>query len=94
MDILRVWIPKNEKTEKARLFKNIDPESIVIIGNRIYFAHVGCYHPGKTDNCCCIYNEDCNYMVTNPEMIKEEMKRFDFTGHIGYYNSTGILKGE
>ena len=92
MDILRVWIAPGEDTEKARLYKNIDPESICIIGHRVYFAHVGTYTPGKTYNCYNITLENCDFIITNPDMIQEEMKRFNFTGDLGYYNQIANLK--
>ena len=94
MDILRTWIPSGaeEGTEKAKLYRNIDPESLVIIGDRVYFAHVGCYQPGRTKNCYNITLNQCDYIITHPDIIREEMRRFNFTGDLGYYNHVAELK--
>lgn len=30
--------------EMARVYRNIDPESILVVGGKIYFAHFGCWY--------------------------------------------------
>lgn len=35
---------------------------------------------------------DCPMLITDPETIKQEMERFNFTGDLGYYNQTAELK--
>jgi len=90
MDILRTWIDKDSKRERAKLYRNIDPESITIVGHRIYFAHMGVHEKGDphTYNHYAIDLVDCPYFLTDPELIKQEMQRFNFTGDLGYYNQT------
>ena len=75
MDVLRTWVDKDSKQERAKLYRNIDPESICIVGHTIYFELT-----------------DCPFFVTDSELIKQEMKRFNFTGDLGYYNQTAELK--
>ena len=90
MDILRTWVDMDSKRERATLYRNIDPESIAIAGLTIYFAHKGVHKKGSAD-IHEYYNipiSDCPYLVTDPELIKQEMKRFDFDGNLGYYNQT------
>lgn len=90
MDILRTWVDKDSKRERATLYRNIDPESIAIVGLTIYFAHEGVHKKGSADihEHYQIPLTDCPYFVTDPILIKEEMKRFDFDGDLGYYNQT------
>ena len=90
MDILRTWIDKDSKQEMAKLYRNIDPESIAIVGLTIYFAHEGVHQQGNPTTTAHykIELKDCPYLITDPILIKEEMKRFDFDGDLGYYNQT------
>lgn len=98
MDILRTWIPSGaeEGTEKAKLYRNIDPESLVIVGQTLYFAHSGCYRKGSTTTIDRYKVElnGCPMIITDPEIIQEEMKRFNFTGDLGYYNHVADFKEE
>jgi hypothetical protein len=94
MDILRTWVDSESKEERAKLYRNIDPESICIVGHTIYFAHVGCHKKGTTTTSehYRIELTGCPFLVTDPEVIKQEMKRFNFTGDLGYYNQTANCK--
>jgi hypothetical protein len=94
MDVLRTWVDKDSMQERAKLYRNIDPESICIVGHTIYFAHAGCHKKGTTTMIGHYRIEltDCPFFVTDPEVIKQEMERFDFTGDLGYYNQTAELK--
>ena len=94
MNILRTWIDAETKQERAKLYRNIDPESICIVGHTIYFAHVGCRKKGitTTSGHYRIELTGCPFFVTDPEVIKQELKRFNFTGDLGYYNQTAELK--
>lgn len=95
MDILRTWIDKNSKQERAKLYRNIDPESIAIVGLTIYFAHEGVHKRGdaSTHGHYQIPISGCPFFLTDPELIKQEMTRFDFTGDLGLCNQTAELKG-
>ena len=94
MDVLRTWVDKDSRQERAKLYRNIDPESICIVGHTIYFAHAGCYKKGTTTTIDHYRIEltDCPFFITDSEVIKQEMERFNFTGDLGYYNQTAELK--
>lgn len=94
MDILGTWVDSESKEERAKLYRNIDPESICIVGHTIYFAHVGCHKKGTTTTSehYRIELTGCPFLVTDPEVIKQEMKHFNFTGDLGYYNQTANCK--
>ena len=96
MDVLRTWIDEDCGRERAKLYRNIDPESICIVGHTIYFAHNGCHHNGSpsTVGHYKIELTGCPFLITDPEAIKREMERFDFTGDLGYYNQTAELKND
>ena len=36
--------------EMARIYRNIDPQSFLVFGGKIYFAHVGCWHSDMLSN--------------------------------------------
>lgn len=71
MDILRTWIDADTKRERARLYRNIDPQSITINNLEVYFAHPGAYTPGGSS--AGMYRvplTGCPYITTDPEQIK------------------------
>lgn len=88
MDILRTWIDSETGKEKAKLYRNIDPESISIIGLTIYFAHEGIHKKGSatTAGHYKVPISCAPYFITDPEMIKQEMSRFTFSGDMGVCN--------
>lgn len=71
MDILRLWIDTDTKRERAKIYHNIDPESITICNLEICFAHPGAYTPGgSTGGMYKIPIAGCPYITTDPEQIK------------------------
>ena len=94
MEVLRTWIDKDSKKEMCRVYHNIDPESICIVGHRVYFAHYGAWDKNTTLT-AGKYGIDlahCDYFTMNPVEIELEKQRFDFHGLIGTDNSTGYVK--
>jgi hypothetical protein len=70
MDILRAWIGSDTR-ERAKIYCNIDPESITINNLEICFAHPGAYTPGgSTAGMYRIPIAGCPYITTDPEQIK------------------------
>ena len=94
MNILRTWIDAETKQERAKLYRNIDPKSICIVGHTIYFAHPDTWKPNSTMNKYRIDLVSCDFLTADPVVIDEEMKRFDFpcNGDLGYYNQVADLK--
>lgn len=71
MDILRTWIDADTKRERAKIYHNIDPNSITIVGLEIYFAHPGAYTPGgSTAGMYRIPVSGCPYITADAEQIK------------------------
>jgi len=94
MNILMTWIDENTEGERAKLYRKIDPESISIIGHRVYFAHYGAWHTNSLHGRYQIDLDRCNHIMCDPEMISSEMERFNFPdeGDLGYYNHVAELK--
>ena len=71
MDILRSWIDAGTKRECAKIYHNIDPESITINNLELCFAHPGAYTPGGSiAGMYRIPIAGCPYITTDPEQIK------------------------
>lgn len=88
MDILRAWIDKDTGKERAKIYHNIDPESITIVGLEIYFAHSGLYTPGgSTANMYRIPIEGSPYITADKEQIKAYVKEHPETINAGAYVS-------
>lgn len=96
MDMLRTWIDSETQKERAKLYRNIDPESICIVGLTMYFSHKGVHKRGdaSTHGHYQIPITCCPYVITDPVLIEQEMKRFDFHGDLGYCNDTAELKDD
>jgi hypothetical protein len=90
MDILREYHHAGSDRNRARLYRNIDPESIFIMRNNLYFKHYGA-------TACYIIKLDKkeNYFM-NPDEIKETMKYYVWNGDDGenmfYYVKDRILE--
>lgn len=88
MDILRAWIDEDTGKERAKIYHNIDPESITIVGLEIYFAHPGSYTPGgSAANMCRIPIEGSPYITADKEQIKAYVKEHPETINAGVYVS-------
>lgn len=71
MDILTAWLDENTREERAKIYHNIDPESITIVGLEMHFAHPGVYTPGGSmANMYGIPIRLCPYITTDKEQIK------------------------
>lgn len=71
MDLLRSWIDADTKQERAKIYHNIDPESITINNLELFFAHPGAYTPGgSTAGMYRIPIAGCPYITTDMEQIK------------------------
>lgn len=95
MDILRTWIDEDTGKEKAKIYYNIDPESITIVGLEIYFAHPGSYTPGG--NTACMYRipiKGCPYITSDKEQIKAYVTEHPETINAGIYISEIKLYGK
>jgi hypothetical protein len=90
MDILRQYKHAGSGRNRARLYRNIDPESIYIINSELCFRHYGatCYYVVKI-------NKKENYFM-NPDEIRETMKYYVWNGDDGenmfYYVKDRILE--
>ena len=76
MDILREYHDDANK-ERARIYRNIDPESIYIMRNNLYFKHYGAtaYYLIKLD-------KKENYYM-NPDEIKVVITHYNWNGDTG-----------
>ena len=94
MDILKTWFEDGQ--ERATLYRNIDPESFFISGSEIGFAHIGWHKKGSASTLehYRISMKGCAFFITDPVLIKQEMKRFDFPETLGLYNQTAYLKND
>ena len=88
MDILRAWVDKETGKERAKIYHNIDPESITIVGLEIFFAHPGTYKPGgSTANMYRIPIKGCPYITADKEQIKNYLLEHPDTINAGLYVS-------
>lgn len=88
MDILRSWVDKETGEEKAKIYHNIDPKSISIIGLEMFFAHPGTYTPGGSiANMYRIPLKGCSYITADEEQIKTYLSEHPHTINAGLYNS-------
>lgn len=71
MDILITWFDAETKKEKAKIYHNIDKDSIAILGRTLHFAHPGCWQSGFSNNRYCIDLIDIMFMTTDPKEIKD-----------------------
>jgi len=73
MDILYTWIDTGTQKERAKLYRNIDPDSITINTTTLCFAHPGAYTPGG--NTAGMYQvpliKNCAYFTSDPKQIEE-----------------------
>lgn len=90
MNILYVWFDRESRQERAKLYRNIDPESIQITGGKMYFAHVGVHTPGAKIRHghyeISVGSWNWAFVTTDQKEIEETMKEFRFTGDLGYKN--------
>lgn len=94
MDILRSWIDKDTKRERAKIYHNIDPESITIVGLEIFFAHPGAYTPGgNTANMCRIPIQGCPYITADKEQIRSYVAEHPDTINAELY-VTEVVRGK
>lgn len=77
MDILMEYHHKGSDRNRARLYRNIDPETISIINGNLYFAHF----PAAAHYMIKL-NKKVRFFM-NPDEIKEEMKRYTWGGDHG-----------
>ncbi len=95
MDILRTWIDEDTGKERVKIYHNIAPESITIVGLEIYFAHPGSYTPGgNTANMYRIPIKGCPYITADKEQIKAYVTEHPETINAGIYVSEIKLYGK
>lgn len=95
MDILKTWFEDGQ--ERATLYRNIDPESFFISGSEIGFAHIGYHKKGSAstlEHYRISMKKGMPLFITDPVLIEQEMKRFDFPEALGLYNQTAYLKND
>jgi len=88
MNILYVWFDRESNQERAKLYRNIDPESIQITSKKMYFAHVGVHTPGAKirHGHYEISVGSWTFVTADQKEIEETMKEFKFYGDLGYKN--------
>lgn len=83
MDIYREWIDKDTRQTRARVYRNIDPDSIIINGGEILFAHPGAWHGALSANRYHIPVRDgCAYWTTDPVVIKKALEVANGSDHL------------
>ena len=88
MNILYVWFDRESRQERAKLYRNIDPESIQITSGSMRFAHVGVHTPGAKirHGHYEISVGSWTFVTADQKEIEETMKEFEFFGDLGYKN--------
>lgn len=77
MTILREWFDPERKEERAKLYRCIDPRTICVMNERLYFRHFG----AVADYEIPITHETSIFM--HGDVIKEEMKHYTWDGDLG-----------
>ena len=75
MEILLKYFVGRE--EHIHIYHNIDPNSLVIQGNRVYFAHPKCWLSGNCANRYCIKLGGMDYLTCDPDEIEQATIEFD-----------------
>ena len=70
MDILVTQFCEKTKNEEAKIFHNIDKDSIAIDGLVLYFAHPGSWESGRNSHRYQINLRKILYVTTDPEEIQ------------------------
>lgn len=60
--------------ERTRVYHNIDPNSLVVQGKNVYFAHPDCWLSGNCANRYRIEIGGMDYLSSDPEDIERAMQ--------------------
>lgn len=71
MDILITRWDEETRQEKAKIYHNIDKESIAILGKTLHFAHPGAWTSGYSTGRYCIELDSIMFVTTDSKEIKQ-----------------------
>ena len=86
MDILRKWY--EDGAQRVRVYHNIDPNSLVVQGKDMYFAHPECW---LSDNCANRYRIEVgpmDYITCDPVEVDRAMLEISHLGRGLYVSSS------
>ena len=86
MDILIVRL--DGLIERSKIYHNIDPQSIAILGTNLHFAHYGVWTSGFTYNRYFYELKDIFFLSTDPNEIKEYAEKHSDCINRGLYVDT------